>query len=190
VVLPLQPSADSGIIDSFTVVLAWLEIDGNGGKVVYTNNDTLPVVLDSGTTLTYLPDDVANAVAATVGAQTMDQYGIVVPCALASTQGVFKFRLGNAQGPVISAKISQFVIPFLADPPKFENGQIGCQWGINPAGNNPTIFGDTFLRSAYIVYNLENQSVAIAETNFNASGTRVEQITAANSIPGATSTAM
>lgn len=191
VVLPLQPDTETNVIDTFTVTFAGVEVDGNGGKVVYTANSTAPVILDSGTTLTYLPDDIANAIMSGVGAVTSNELGTVVPCTVGNTQGVFKFRFGNSNGPVISANISQFVIPFPSGSPapKFGSGATACQWGILAAGDSPNLFGDTFLRSAYVVYNLDGNTVAMAETNFNAGSSNIKQITATDSIPGATSTA-
>jgi hypothetical protein len=159
--------------------------------VIYAVNSTNAVILDSGTSLTYLPDDIASAIMGGVGAVDSREYGTVVPCEVGNTQGNFKFRFGNADGPVISASISQFVIPFPpgTEAPKFQSGSTACQWGIQPAGNNPNLFGDTFLRSAYVVYNLDGMTVGIAETNFNVQSSDIKQITASNSIPGASSTA-
>jgi hypothetical protein len=191
VVLPLQSDVQTNIIDTFTVTFAGLEVDGNGGKQVYSSNSTSPTILDSGTSLTFIPDDIANAIIGGVGAVNDDEFGPLVPCSLANTQGVFKFRFGNSNGPVISAKISQFVVPFPAGSPgpKFKSGDTSCQWGLLPAGENPNTLGDTFLRSAYVVYNIDGESVAIAETNFNVKDTDIKQITASGSIPGASSTA-
>jgi hypothetical protein len=191
-ILPLQSDTETNYIDTFTVTFAGLNITGNGGKVVYNTKTTAPVILDSGTTLTYLPDDIANAIAQGVGAVNNQDYGVVVPCDLASTQGQFLFQFGNsANGPVIKAEISQFVLPFPSDiaSPKFKNGKTACRWGILAADGNPNLFGDTFLRSAYVVYNIEGLEVGIAQTNFNVSNTEIKQITAASNLPGASSTA-
>jgi hypothetical protein len=191
-ILPLQSDTESNAIDSFTVTFAGLNITGNGGKVVYNTQTNAPVILDSGTTLTYLPDEIANAIADGVGAVSNNNYGVVVPCDVAQTQGKFHFQFGNsADGPIISAEISQFVLPFPSDivSPKFRSGKTACRWGILPAEGNPNLFGDTFLRSAYVVYNIEGNQVGIAQTNFNVSDTEIKQITDTSSLPGASSTA-
>ena len=192
VVLPLQSDSETNAIDTFTVTFAGLEVDGNGGKTVYSVNSSDPVILDSGTTLTYLPDAMASAIASGVGATTSNQFGTVVPCDVGTTQGVFKFKFGNANGPVILAAISQFVLPFPSDTPapKFRNGKAACRWGILPAQGDPNLFGDTFLRSAYVVYNIDGNSVGIAQTKFNVTSSDIKQISATNSLPGASSTAM
>lgn len=190
-ILPLQASSN-GVVDSFTVTFAGVNITGAGGREVYSAETNAPVILDSGTTLTYLPDDIANAIAEGVGAITNKAYGVVVPCDLAQTAGRFQFQFGNTNnGPIINAEISQFVIPFPSDvaSPKFRNGQTACRWGIRPSGDNPNLFGDTFLRSAYVVYNLEGSEIGIGQTVFNATNEEIQPITEASSLPGATSTA-
>ncbi|KIW00458.1 uncharacterized protein PV09_07983 [Verruconis gallopava] len=191
-ILPLQSDSQTGAIDSFTVTFAGLNITGAGGKTVYTAQTTTPVILDSGTTLTYLPDDIANAIAQGVGAVNNYDYGVVVPCDLASTAGQFLFQFGNTDnGPIIKAEISQFVLPFPSDivSPKFRNGKTACRWGIQGSGQDPNLFGDTFLRSAYVVYNIDGNQVGIAQTTFNSTSQDIKQITAVSSLPGASSTA-
>jgi hypothetical protein len=47
--------------------------------------------------------------------------------------------------------------------------------------------GDTFLRSAYLVYDLENNEISIAQTNFNSTSNNVVEIgTGTESVPDAT----
>jgi hypothetical protein len=190
-VLPLQPD-QSGGISSFTVVLDNFNVVGGNNKVQYTANLTIPVILDSGTTLTYLPDNIANAIATGVGAVSNQNYGVVVPCEIASSSATFNFQFGNKNGPMIVAAISQFVLPFPAGlpTPKFKTGKTACRWGILPAAGNPNLFGDTFLRSAYVVYNIEGNQVGIAQTNFNVTSKQdIREINVASSLPGASSTA-
>ncbi|KFY41714.1 hypothetical protein V494_02820, partial [Pseudogymnoascus sp. VKM F-4513 (FW-928)] len=37
----------------------------------------------------------------------------------------------------------------------------------------PILFGDTFLRSAYVVYDLANNEIGLAQTDFNAKGSNI-----------------
>lgn len=89
------------------------------------------------------------------------------------------------------AEISQFVLPFPSNipTPKFRNGNIACRWGILPSDGNPNLFGDTFLRSAYVVYNIDGNQIGIAATNFNATTEDIREINVVSSIPGASATA-
>ncbi|QDS73481.1 hypothetical protein FKW77_009128 [Venturia effusa] len=189
-ILPLQPDV-FGDISSFTVTLDSFQVIGNQKKAVYTANQTMPVILDSGTTLTYLPNEIADAIARGVGAVNNVNYGVVVPCNIANTPATLNFRFGNSNGPVIVAEISQFVLPFASDvpTPKFRNGNIACRWGILPSDGNPNLFGDTFLRSAYVVFNIDGSQVGIAATKFNVTTEDIREISVASSIPGASATA-
>lgn len=65
-----------------------------------------------------------------------------------------------------------------------------CQWGISNSGDAPNLFGDTFLRSAYVVYDIQNNNIAIAQTKFNVSSSdsNIQDITNSN-LPGVSSTA-
>lgn len=75
-------------------------------------------------------------------------------------------------------------------PLQYPDGKAKCQFGIEPAGKNPVLFGDTFLRSAYVVYDLDNQQVSIAQTDFNATTSNILEIKAgAGGVPNVASTA-
>jgi hypothetical protein len=141
--------------------------------------------------LTYLPNSIANAIASGVGAVSNPNYGVVVPCNLANSPATFNFQFGNSNGPTIVAEISQFVLPFPSTipTPKFRNGNVACRWGILPSDGNPNLFGDTFLRSAYVVYNIDGNQIGIAATNFNSTTEDIREINAVSSIPGASATA-
>jgi Eukaryotic aspartyl protease len=188
-VLPLQVDPDENIIHSFLVTFVGLEVDGNGGSSVYSANTSVLTLLDSATSVTYVPVAMFNAILTGLGAVNTTS-GYLVPCGLATTQGVVKFKFGNAEAPVIiAAPISQFVLP--PEPGlSFSNGDAACGLGISPQDEEHCIFGETFLRGAYVVYNIDGNEVAIANTNFNATApASIVQITATNSIPGASSTA-
>jgi Eukaryotic aspartyl protease len=191
-ILPIQPDAQGGSITSFTVVLDNFEVIGGGNSTQYQKtNLATPVILDSGTTLTYLPDQIANDIAAGVGASNSRDYGLVVPCNVADTPATINFGFGAANGVTIVAPIAQFVLPFPSGvpAPKFRsNGQPACFWGINPSGSDPNLLGDTFLRSAYVVYNLDGQQIGLAQTNFNATGSNVQEISEISSVPNAATT--
>lgn len=67
-----------------------------------------------------------------------------------------------------------------------------CQFGILPAGEDgPILLGDTFLRSAYVVYDLDNKQIALAQTKFNATASPniLEIQSGTNGIPSVTYTA-
>ena len=127
----------------------------------------------------------ANDILVGVGAEQNKEYGPLVACSLASNTAAVNFTFGGPGGAVVSVGFNEFVIPLGVDPvPKLKNGADACNWGILPAGQNPLLFGDTFLRSAYVVYDLQNNQVGIAQTKFNATSSNIKEFTG-ETIPGA-----
>lgn len=190
VTLPLQNDIQSGIVNTFTVTFAGINVKGDGGSSVYSANTSVPCLLDSGTTLTFLPPTMAMAILNGLGAvNDTDLGGPVVACEIAETAGVLDFQFGSTNGPVISVPVSEFVLPISDPAPQFSNGKDICAFGLLPDNGNGNVFGDTFLRSAYLVYNIDGKTVSIAQTNFNGGSADVKEITAASSIPGVSSTA-
>lgn len=169
---------------SFTVILDSLTIQSHSGKEVYNRQGlSMPVVLDSGTSLTYLDDAVAKEIERGVGVVNHPDLDKIVPCSLAQSDSSFNFRFGNSDGPTIRVPIRQFVLPF---PENFHVP--ACQWGIYGSGQDPNLFGDSFLRSAYVVYDLENNQLAVAQAKLSekAGGSDIVEIN--KSIPGVRTT--
>jgi hypothetical protein len=174
----VYPTDRSGRVTSFTV--AWTELSATsstGTDVLTPANYAEAAILDSGTTITLLPDNLAAKVFEELGAQYSDELGaVIVPCDLASNPGTLNYAFGGSGGPTIKVQMSQLVLPIPSETgqvPRFTNGQTVCQLGIEPAGSDPTLFGDTFLRSAYAVYDLENNKIALAQTDFNSTGSNI-----------------
>jgi hypothetical protein len=190
--LPIQPDSRSNSILSFTVVLDGLSVTDATKSTAYAqSNISIPVILDSGTTITYLPDQISQDLQTGVGAVNSASYGLVVPCTLKSSPATINFRFGNANGPTIVAPISQFVLDFPAGfpAPTFKtNGALACRWGIAASAGRPNLFGDTFLRGAYVVYNLDKSEVAIANAVLNATSSQIKEFSNTD-IPGVSSTA-
>lgn len=193
VALPIQIDTRSGSITSFTVAWTGLTLSGSGQNSDLSPSSAQPAILDSGTTDTLLPDDIANAIFNGVGVTSDPDYGNVVPCSLANDDLTFSFTFGGNNGPMINVSLSEFVIPLITQDgsqPKFRNGQQACSFAIEAAGSNPILFGDSFLRSAYVVYDLDNQEIGLAQTNFDASGQSVKVFSSISAaIPGVSSTA-
>lgn len=51
-----------------------------------------------------------------------------------------------------------------------------CLFGIAPSQGTTPVLGDTFLRSAYVVYDLANNEISLAQTDFNSKSTHVVEI--------------
>jgi hypothetical protein len=165
-------------VTSFTVAWTSLSATSSSGTDVLTPSDFAePTILDSGTTITLLPDQLAEQIFSELGAEINEQLGaVIVPCDLEKNTGTINYSFGGPGGPTIKVQMSQLVLPLTTTTgqvPKYSNGQTVCQLGIQPAGQLPTLFGDTFLRSAYVVYDLENNQIALAQTDFNAKSSNI-----------------
>jgi len=189
----VYPSSRGGAVTSFTVAWTSLSVESSSGTDQLTPTTfAQPAILDSGTTITLLPDDIAAVVFEELGATVSQQLGaVVVPCSLAQKSGSLNYGFGGVGGPTIKVDVSQLVLPLTTSDgrtPTYNNGDPACQLGIQAAGEDPTLFGDTFLRSAYVVYDLENNRIGLAQTDFNATGSNVVEFASEGAaIPSASS---
>jgi hypothetical protein len=176
--IEVYPSSRSGRVTSFTVAFTSLSATSSSGTDQLTPPDyAQAAILDSGTTITLLPDDLAEVVFEELGATVSQSLGaVVVPCTLANNDGTLNFGFGGFGGPTIKVSVSDLVTPLILTngrQPQYSDGTDACQLGIQPAGSLPILFGDTFLSSAYAVYDLINNRIALAQTDFNSTDSNV-----------------
>ncbi|PHH82407.1 hypothetical protein CDD82_6095 [Ophiocordyceps australis] len=164
---------------SFMVSLYSIEASSPSGSDVLTVPELpLPVVLDSGTSLTFLPPDLVDQVWAEVGAKYDEDVGLaLLPCAAAKSQGYFSFAFSGPLGPRINVTMAELVFQLDGGKQKQKlqrrRGKSVCGFGISKQTDPPYLLGDTFLRSAYVVYDLVNNEIGIAQTNFNSTQSNV-----------------
>jgi hypothetical protein len=205
--MPVVPSTlqnGSTVYYDFAVALTGFSITGQAGIATQFPNSAFQeaaVILDSGTTFTYLPDRIADEIVTLLNGNVDNQGNIYVDCNILTQNPklTFNYEFGGPTGVNISVPISEVVFP-LTDV--FSTGGFAtlCVLGITGSGGRSNILGDTFLRSAYVVYDLSNNLIAIAQTNFNsttssivefqASATRIPNVSGvAMSVSGVTETA-
>jgi hypothetical protein len=183
--LPIIP--EQGVHAEFIIALTDMGRNGQNGSL-FTNNN-VPVLLDSGSSLMYLPDSVTRSLYQTYNAQYDSSQGAaIVDCNLANQQGSLDFGFSGVR---ISVPLNELVIVA-----SISRGQPICILGVGPAGNSVAVLGDTFLRSAYVVYDLENNEISLAQTNFNSTSENIQEIRKgsegvpnASGVPDAVSTA-
>lgn len=186
-----------GSYTHFLVSLSSLEATSpTGTDILATKNSSIEVILDSGTTLSYLPQDVVENIWDEVGAVYSNSFGMaILPCSHQSHPGHFSFGFGGSNGPVINVTMDELVVDLTnGSPPTFSSGsysgELVCEFGIQNYSSGPYVLGDTFLRSAYVVYDLDNNQVGLAATDFNSTKTDIVEFESRGaSIPGATSVA-
>lgn len=191
-VYPTQPN----LFTSFRVALTSLRaVSPSGSDRLTSSTFPIPVILDSGTTLSYLPTDLAAQVWAEVGAVYSAEFQLaVIPCSMEKSKGYFSFGLAGPNGPRINVTMDELVLDLTTgQPPVFNTGpyegQQACQFGIQNFTSAPYLLGDTFLRSAYVVYDLVNNQVGIAATDFDSTDSNIVAFPSLSApIPSATAT--
>jgi Eukaryotic aspartyl protease len=181
--LPILPI--DGEYIQFVIALTKLVLSSGSTNKAYTSS-SLPtaVLLDSGSSLTYLPDalvqDIYNDFQVTYDSSSGIGY---VPCSTANQNVKLVFTFSS---PSIPVSIGELVLN-TGSGLTFDDGTPACTFGISPAGGSTAVLGDTFLRSAYVVYDLANNEIALAETNFNSTESNVMEIGSGTAaIPDAT----
>ncbi|KAI0463275.1 hypothetical protein LJB42_003296 [Komagataella kurtzmanii] len=135
-------------------------------------------LLDSGATLTYAPSSVLNSIGRNLGGSyDSSRQAYTIRCVSASdtTSLVFNFGGATVEVSLYDLQIATYYTGGSATQ---------CLIGIFSSGSDEFVLGDTFLRSAYVVYDLDGLEVSLAQANFNETDSDVEAIT--SSVPSAT----
>ena len=165
----------------------------------------LVAILDSGTTLSYLPSGIVNELYEAIGAidDTFRTGAVFISCSILDDfpDLEFTFTFASADddtAATISVPLREMVLdnvrPFLRQgytlPPDipFADDSV-CSLGLQAidgggaaSGSGQIItdlalLGATFLRSAYAVYDLDNREIGLAQANLNATGSNIVEIT-------------
>ena len=195
--LPMQPI--EGIYERYTVTITSISIQDNSGTRPLTDSSfEVLALLDSGTTQQVLPDDVMNQLVQGLGALE-DSGTALVPCSYANANASLVYQFGGANGPSVSVPFSELVQSLGTNSdgssPTFTDGTPECQFaatgGAVPDGTTlEVILGDSFLRNAYVVYDVANNEIAIAQAVLNATSTsNILAIPSGTGLPSVSSTA-
>ncbi|KAL3231635.1 hypothetical protein RNJ44_00170 [Nakaseomyces bracarensis] len=146
-----------------------ITLDGMGlqtsqGKVTLFAQK-MPALLDSGTTITYIYEELFNIVVSQLKATVDESTGLIklasCPSASDDTELVFDFS-----GVPIYADLASFIS---------KDGN-KCLLNIMSQTDNGIILGDNFLSHAYVVYDLEGMEISIAQAKFDDSEEDIEVI--------------
>jgi hypothetical protein len=172
-----------GLYAEFIIALTGIALKNSSGTTTYSQSIPVGVLLDSGSSLTYLPDDVVNDIYNDLGVTYESESGVgYIECSKGTKDSSINYTFSSA---TINVGLNELVID--VGNFYFRNGKRACVFGIVPAGHSTSVLGDTFLRSAYVVYDLANNEISLANTNFNSDGNDISEIgTGTDSVPGAT----
>ena len=174
--VPINPI--NGNYSRFVITLSQVYVTTSTTTNTTTANATtaelpISVLLDSGSTLTSLPSGLAGMIYTAFGVTWTGSQG-QVNCKLANSNATIEW---NFSGIIINTPVRELVIPYPG------NTGTACQFGINQVnasstspGFVPFILGDTFLRSVYAVYDMENTEIALANTVFGSTTSNIMEI--------------
>lgn len=157
-----------------------VQVIGGSGSSNGTNiqlSSVAPFIIDTGTTLTYLPTSYAVKVAeAIAGSNVMldtESSAFIVDCSVADTSTSFEIQMSQSSSisdsPVtLRVPISELVIPLDA---LTVSQATQCMLGIAPMSSSGSsvsdmfLIGDSVLRSAYLVFDMGENRIGFAAAN-------------------------
>lgn len=148
-----------------TIRRYWVQLQGisNGGSGKAYTGSSMPIVIDSGSSLSFLPKTVVDQMANDTGAQWDSQAEVyIVPCSLLFSRGSFDFTFGGGSGGSSTAKISVPYREFI-----WQAGS-ECALGAVPfksssSGGVTALLGDSFMRAASVTFDQTSNSIYLAQ---------------------------
>ncbi|KAB5517293.1 aspartic peptidase domain-containing protein [Coniochaeta sp. 2T2.1] len=156
---PLVPNKILGPQGGENLYRYWIQMTSvalskSGSNTKQYPNANMPIVLDSGSSLSYLPSSIVTQMAQDFQGQFDSSSGLYqVPCAQAQQQGTVDFTFGEA---TIKVPFNEFIWQF--------SSQI-CILGAVPVsgGGMTALLGDTFMRSAFVVFDQTTETISLAQ---------------------------
>lgn len=170
----LNTLESSGYTDpiQFEVAVQGIGVRTSGSNTTLTTT-VIPALLDSGATLSYFPVQVAEMIADALDATYSSSYGYyIVDCPSSDDDTEIIYDFGGFH---IASKLTDYILT--------TNRPSICVLGIVPQNSNRFILGDVFLTSAYVVYDLDNFEISLAQANYEGGDEQIEVIS--ESVPSA-----
>jgi len=129
----------------------------------------VPALIDSGASAISLTPEIATAIFQGLGVAP-DSY--TLPCSYGATSGNFSFGFNDNPSAVINVPLSALIDPIYLNgtAQTDEQGNALCKLSVDAAASDYVVLGDSFMRSGYFVFDLENNVIAMAQANLNATG--------------------
>lgn len=148
--------------------------DGDGKRLTEVNYN-VKFTLDTGSPNMYMPTTLYKGIVEGLNATEIVNGAPYVPCSLRSaTTGSLDFEFatrGSGDMAKISVPYSEIIypqgLPVTVPPIKDRFGEDLCYFGIVPNDGPVRLLGATFLRSAYVVFDVDNRELRLAQSRWS-----------------------
>ncbi|GIK07151.1 hypothetical protein Aspvir_002806 [Aspergillus viridinutans] len=179
--IPLQPAG--GVYTFLRVILAGLALQQRASNTTKYPDTEFPllVTIDSGASVTYLPKSLTTEIYSSLGVTHNAVYNVpVLPCSMKDRDITLTFSFSGIR---INVNIHELVLNGIDT----DGDTVMCVFGIYIGTSGIPVLGDTFLCSTYVVFDLANREISMANTNFNPGEDAILEIgTGKDAVPGAT----
>ncbi|RLL94776.1 hypothetical protein CFD26_102721 [Aspergillus turcosus] len=179
--IPVEPIG--GVYTFFRVILTGLTLQQPASNTTKYPDTEFPILvtIDSGASVTYLPESLTSKIYSSLGVTHNSMYGVpVLPCSMKDSDITVTF---NFSGIRIDVSIHELVLEGI----DMDGDTVMCVFGIYTSTSGIPVLGDTFLRSTYVVFDLANREISMANTDFNPGEDAILEIgTGKDAVPGAT----
>ncbi|PVH17114.1 uncharacterized protein CXQ87_004675 [Candidozyma duobushaemuli] len=124
-----------------------------------THDLDIEILLDSGTSLNLWPQEIVDAIAKQLDGKPI--------------QGLYLVECEQPSDKYVSFDFGQNKIKISYQDLVWSSEGL-CLLGVRPSSNNTHIFGDVFLRSAYVYYDLSEHEISIAQAKYTNSSNIIE----------------
>ncbi|KXX81868.1 Aspartic proteinase yapsin-3 [Madurella mycetomatis] len=147
---------------------------------IRSNDFPVDVIIGSGELFSFLPEVLADEMASIAGATYNETFGgYIISCDAGRTNSAeFVFELGGSGGPLLSAEMSDLVIPASAVDTGYllqywRNETEICFFGVQKrltySSYDVYNLGSSLLRRTYLVFDHANDEIALAPARFSSS---------------------
>jgi hypothetical protein len=167
---------------SLTIALTDISVKSTSGTESYATGLPLAVTLDNGSAFITLPKELVDPIYKEVGAGYSSTDGAAyIPCDMykADYNVTFSFSGAKVKIPISELVFKDYAYPDFPDD--------NCIFGLSYSEPGVNLMGDPFLRGAYVVYDLANNEISLANTNYDGGDDDILEIgTGTAAVPGAT----
>jgi hypothetical protein len=189
-----MPTAGQTNVTSYAVTIKGISVKG---VTIPATTDGSIGIMDSGSTISLVPDSIVLPIQKQFGVVVLQYQGESIPplvdCAWRGSKGNGITINFDFDGKTIKVPIEEMAIDNLPEevqqviksdqaPSEFKGWSRACLFGLGAASQYGVktdkfyLLGDTFLRSAYVAYDMANQQIGLAQANVNATGSNVVEI--------------